>query len=184
MYSQYRSVNVALCLELRPERRRSQAQPIREPDDGTLHGRDHADGGTQRAGAHGRSSNLGQMLSRLCIEQQIPLVNIVRKPDQEAMLRALVPSTSANSTSAGFMAELTGALTATGATLAFDAIGGGRLASQILTAWKPPLAPPRAATADTGRAVYKQVYIYGSLDRGPTELTRSYGTAWASAGGC
>ena len=70
------------------------------------------------------------MLSRRCIEQQIPLVNIVRKPDQEAMLRAAGAVHVCNSTSAGFMAELTGALQATGATLAFDAIGGGRLASQ------------------------------------------------------
>ena len=73
------------------------------------------------------------MLSRLCTGQQIPLVNIVRKPEQEAMLRTAGAVHVCNSTSAGFMAELTGALQATGATLAFDAIGGGRLASQILT---------------------------------------------------
>ena len=97
------------------------------------------------------ASNLGQMLNRVCIEQQIPLVNIVRKPDQEAMLRAAGAVHVCNSTSAGFMAELIDALKATSATLAFDAIGGGRLASQILAGMEAVGAPPRAATAGTGR---------------------------------
>jgi hypothetical protein len=128
------------------------------------------------------ASNLGQMLNRFCIEQQIPLVNIVRKPDQEAMLRAAGAVHVCNSTSAGFMAELTGALKATGATLAFDAIGGGRLASQILTGMEAAASAAAGGYSRYGSAVHKQVYIYGSLDRGPTELTRSYGTAWGIGG--
>jgi hypothetical protein len=118
------------------------------------------------------------MLNRLCIEQQIPLVNIVRKPDQEATLRAAGAVHVCNSTSAGFMAELTGALKATGATLAFDAIGGGRLAGQILTGMEAAASAAAGGYSRYGSAVHKQVYIYGSLDRGPTELTRSYGMAW------
>ena len=185
MYSQYRPVNVAVCLELPAgataiEGAASFVNPM------TVLGMVE----TMRMENHGAlvhtaaASNLGQMLSRLCTGQKIPLVNIVRKPDQEAMLRAAGAVHVCNSTSTGFMAELTGALKATGATLAFDAIGGGRLASQILTGMEA------AATAAAGgggysrygSAVHKQVYIYGSLDRGPTELTRSYGTAWGIGG--
>ena len=182
MYSQYRPVNVALCLELPAgataiEGAASFVNPM------TVLGMAE----TMRMENHSAlvhtaaASNLGQMLNRLCIEQQIPLVNIVRKPDQEAMLRAAGAVHVCNSTS-GFMAELTGALTATGATLAFDAIGGGRLASQILTGMEAAASAAAGGYSRYGSAVHKQVYIYGSLDRGPTELTRSYGTAWGIGG--
>src|SRR5438270_10979169 len=123
------------------------------------------------------------MLNRLCIEQQIPLVNNVRKPDQEAMLRAAGAVHVCNSASDGFMAELAGALSATGATLAFDAIGGGRLASQILTGMEAAASAAAGGYSRYGSAVHKQVYIHGSLDRGPTELIRSYGAAWGIGGG-
>jgi hypothetical protein len=122
------------------------------------------------------------MLNRLCIEQQIPLVNIVRRPEQEAMLRAAGAVHVCNSTSAGFMAELTGALKETGATLAFDAIGGGPLASQILTGMEAAAIAAAGGYSRYGSTVHKQVYIYGSLDRGPTELARSYGMAWGVGG--
>src|SRR5438046_2479612 len=183
MYSQYRAVNVALCLELPAgataiEGAASFVNPM------TVLGMVE----TMRMENHSAlvhtaaASNLGQMLSRLCIEQQIPLVNIVRKPGQEAMLRAAGAGCVCNSASAGFMAELTGALKATGATLAFDAIGGGRLASQILTGMEAAASAAAGDYSRYGSAVHKQVYIYGSLDRGPTELTRSYGAAWGIGG--
>ena len=98
------------------------------------------------------------------------------------MLRAAGAVHVCNSTSAGFMAELTGALQATGATLAFDAIGGGPLASQILTGMEAAATAAAGGYSRYGSAVHKQVYIYGSLDRGPTELTRSYGMAWGIGG--
>jgi len=183
MYSQYRPVNVALCLELPAgataiEGAASFVNPMTVLGMvETMRMENH------RALVHtAAASNLGQMLNRLCIEQQIPLVNIVRKPDQEAMLRAAGAVHVCNSTSAGFTAELTGALTATGATLAFDAIGGGRLASQILAGMEAAASAAAGGYSRYGSAVYKQVYIYGSLDRGPTELTRSYGTAWGIGG--
>jgi NADPH:quinone reductase len=182
MYSQYRSVNVALCLELPAgataiEGAASFVNPM------TVLGMVE----TMRMENHSAlvhtaaASNLGQMLSRLCIEQQVPLVNIVRKPDQEAALRAAGAVHVCNSTSARFMAELIDALKATGATLAFDAIGGGRLASQILTGMEAA-ASAAGGYSTYGSAVHKQVYIYGSLDRGPTELTRNYGMAWGIGG--
>ena len=184
MYSQYRPVNVALCLELPAGATAIQgAASFVNPM--TVLGMVE----TMRMENHSAlvhtaaASNLGQMLNRLCIEQQVPLVNIVRKPDQEAMLRAAGAVHVCNSTSAGFMAELTGALEATGATLAFDAIGGGRLASQILTGMEAAAtAAAGGGYSRYGSAVHKQVYIYGSLDRGPTELIRSYGTAWGIGG--
>ena len=126
------------------------------------------------------ASNLGQMLVRLCAEEQIPLVNIVRRPEQAELLRSLGATLVCDSSSAAFMTELTSAVAEAGATLAFDAVGGGRLASQILTCME-------AAVSGTGYSRYgssvpKQVYIYGSLDRGPTELARSFGMAWGVGG--
>jgi NADPH:quinone reductase-like Zn-dependent oxidoreductase len=182
MYAQYQPVNVALCLELPAgataiEGAASFVNPM------TVLGMVE----TMRMENHGAlvhtaaASNLGQMLNRLCIEQQIPLVNIVRKPDQEAMLRAAGAVHVCNSTSTSFMAELIDALKVTGATLAFDAIGGGRLASQILTGMEAAAAAA-GGYSRYGSTVHKQVYIYGSLDRGPTELTRSYGMAWGIGG--
>jgi NADPH2:quinone reductase len=182
MYSQYRPVNVALCLELPAgataiDGAASFVNPM------TVLGMVE----TMRMENHSAlvhtaaASNLGQMLNRVCIQQQIPLVNIVRKPEQEAMLRAAGAVHVCNSASAGFMDELTEALRATGATLAFDAIGGGRLASQILTSMEA-VAGAAGPYSRYGSAVHKQVYIYGSLDRGPTELTRNYGLAWGIGG--
>jgi NADPH:quinone reductase len=128
------------------------------------------------------ASNLGQMLNRFCLEEKIPLVNIVRKPEQEALLRTAGASYVCNSASPHFMTELIDALTATGATLAFDAIGGGPLASQILTAMEAVATGAAGSYSRYGSTVHKQVYLYGSLDRGPTELARSYGMAWGIGG--
>ena len=183
MYAQYRPVPVARCLELPAGATAVQgAASFVNPMTalgmaGTLRMEHH------RALVHtAAASNLGQMLSRVCVERQIPLVNVVRKPGQEAMLRAAGAVHVCDSTSAGFLAELTGALKATGATLAFDAIGGGRLASQILTGMEAAATAAAGGYSRYGSAVPKQVCIYGSLDRGPTELTRGYGTAWGIGG--
>ena len=183
MYSQYRPVNVALCLELPAgataiEGAASFVNPMTVLGMvDTMRMENHSALVHTAAG-----SNLGQMLNRLCIEQQIPLVNIVRKPEQEAMLRAAGAVHVCNSTSDGFMAKLIDGLKATGATLAFDAIGGGPLASQILTGMEAVASAAAGSYSRYGSTVHKQVYIYGSLDRGPTELTRSYGVAWGIGG--
>ncbi len=183
MYSQYRPVNVALCLELPAaatavEGAASFVNPMTVLGMvETMRMEDHS------ALVHtAAASSLGQMLSRLCAERQIPLVNIVRSPGQEAMLRAAGAVHVCNSASADFTAKLTSALKATGATLAFDAVGGGRLASQILTGMEAAASAAADGYSRYGSAVHKQVYIYGSLDRGPTELYRSYGMAWGIGG--
>jgi NADPH2:quinone reductase len=112
----------------------------------------------------------------------VPLVNIVRSPEQEKSLEAAGARHICNSGSPDFMELLIEALMATSATLAFDAVGGGKLASQILTAMEAAANAGAAAYSRYGSTTHKQVYIYGGLDRGPTELTRSYGMAWGVGG--
>ncbi len=127
------------------------------------------------------ASNLGQMLVRLCRAEGIDLVNVVRRPEQAALLRALGAKFVVDSSAPSFMDELVAAISTTGATLAFDATGGGRLASQILTAMEAALSA-NAEFSRYGSSTHKQVYIYGGLDRSPTELTRSFGMAWGVGG--
>ena len=128
------------------------------------------------------ASNLGQMLSRLCANEGIGLVNIVRSAAQEKILRDLGARHVCNSGAPSFAEDLLGALVETKATLAFDAIGGGRLASQILTSMEVAANRNAPAYSRYGSNTHKQLYIYGALDTGPTELTRSYGFAWGVGG--
>ena len=183
MYAQYRTVRAADCLLL--------------PDGATA-----ADGAscfvnpltalgmveTMKREGHtalvhtAAASNLGQMLNRICIADGVDLVNIVRSPEQGALLADLGARYICDSSGPNFNEQLVEALTATGATLAFDAIGGGRLAGQILTAME--IAANRTAKAYSryGSTTHKQVYIYGGLDTGPTEFNRSFGMAWGIGG--
>ncbi len=128
------------------------------------------------------ASNLGQMLNRVCINDGIHLVNIVRKPEQEQLLRELGARHVANSSSEDFMDRLTDLLAETGATIAFDATGGGKLASQILSAMEAAAVRNMGEYNRYGSDVYKQVYIYGGLDRSPTTLTRNFGFSWGLGG--
>lgn len=128
------------------------------------------------------ASNLGQMLQKICLADGVELVNIVRKQEQEDLLRKIGAKHVCNSSSDRFLDNLTDALAATGATIAFDATGGGRLASQILASMEAAASRNASEFSRYGSAVHKQVYIYGGLDRGPTELNRSYGMAWGIGG--
>ena len=128
------------------------------------------------------ASNLGQMLQRVCVADGIPLVNIVRKPEQEKILRDLGATHVVNSSSPTFMDDLVDACSETGATLGFDAIGGGRIAGQILTAIEQAALRKATSYSRYGSSVHKQVYIYGGLDRGPTEFVRAFGLSWGLGG--
>jgi len=128
------------------------------------------------------ASNLGQMLNRICIKDDVALVNIVRKPEQEAMLRAAGAKHVCNATSPTFMADLTQSLVDTGATLGFDATGGGKLAGQILTCMEAALNKTAKEYSRYGSTTHKQVYLYGGLDTGPTEFNRNFGMAWGIGG--
>lgn len=128
------------------------------------------------------ASNLGQMLNKICIKDGIALVNIVRSAEQAKILHDIGAKYVVDSTSPNFQQELTQALIETGATIAFDAIGGGKLASQILSGMEAAANARGGAYSRYGSSVFKQVYIYGSLDPSPSELARNYGLSWALGG--
>lgn len=182
-YRKYLRANVQSCLELEPgttavEGASSFVNPLTSL---TMVETMRAEG--HKAIVHAAAaSNLGQMLNRICIADGIDLVNIVRKPEQEALLREQGAKYVVNSSSDSFMADLTQALIETGATIAFDPIGGGRLASDILACMEAAVSRNMTEYSVYGSDVYKQVYIYGGLDRGPITLNRSFGFAWGVNG--
>ena len=183
MYSQYRCVPLEQCLPL----------PV---------GATPADGAssfvnpltalgmveTMRSEGHtalvhtAAASNLGQMLNRVCREDKIALVNIVRNGSQVDLLRGMGAAHVCDSSSETFLQDLIEALTATGATIAFDAIGGGKLAGQILMCMEAALLKKATQYSRYGSTVHKQVYVYGGLGQGPIELNRSFGMAWGVGG--
>ncbi|HZR77168.1 zinc-binding dehydrogenase [Bradyrhizobium sp.] len=128
------------------------------------------------------ASNLGQMLNKICLKDGVDLVNIVRSSEQADILRKIGAKYVVDSKSPTFMNDLTEALSETGATIAFDAIGGGKLAGQILTCMEAAINKTAKVYSRYGSNVHKQVYIYGMLDPGPTELTRSFGMIWGVGG--
>jgi len=183
MYAQYRSVKAAQCLVLPPGPTAAEGascfvNPL------TALGMVE----TMRREGHSAlvhtaaASNLGQMLNRLCIEDRIGLVNIVRSAQQEQILREQGAKKVCNSSAPTFMKDLTEAIVATGATLAFDAIGGGTLAGQILGCMEIALLRSANEYQRYGSTTHKQVYVYGALDTGPTVLKRNYGAAWGVGG--
>jgi NADPH:quinone reductase-like Zn-dependent oxidoreductase len=182
MYSRYRVVPADLCLLL-PEDARAEdgAASFVNPMTALAMVETMREEG-HRAMVHtAAASSLGLMLNRLCIAEGIPLVCVVRSPQQAAILREAGAAQVVDSSSGDFEAGLIEAIRETGATLAFDAIGGGDLADRILHAME------RAISAGTGysrygSAVHKQVYLYGMLDRSPTVINRTYGMAWGVGG--
>jgi len=128
------------------------------------------------------ASNLGQMLNKICLKDGVGLVNIVRSAEQAAILHKIGAKHVVDSTAPTFMEDLTNALVETGATLAFDAIGGGKLAGQILTCMEAAINKTAKVYSRYGSNVHKQVYIYGGLDLRPTELNRAFGMTWGVGG--
>lgn len=183
MYTQYRCIDAAQCMAL-PEGATAAEGASSFVNPLTALGMVE----TMRREGHkalvhtAAASNLGQMLNRICIKDGIPLVNIVRKKEQEDILRAIGAKYVCNATSPTFVQDLTDALTATGATLAFDATGGGKLAGQILNCMEAALLRNATEYSRYGTMTHKQVYIYGGLDRGPTEFTRGFGMSWGMGG--
>ena len=128
------------------------------------------------------ASNLGQMLNKICLKDGIGLVNIVRSKEQADILHKIGAKHVVDSTAPTFMDDLTNALVETGATIAFDAIGGGKLAGQILTCMEIAANKTAKVYSRYGSSVHKQVYVYGSLDPRPIELNRAFGMAWGVGG--
>jgi NADPH2:quinone reductase len=183
MYSQYRAIKAVQCLALPPGTKPAEGASCFVNPLTSLGMVETMRRENHKALVHtAAASNLGQMLNRICIKDGVDLVNIVRKPEQEKLLRDLGAKYVVNSSSPTFMDDLTNALVATGATIAFDAIGGGRLAGQILTAMEAAANKTAKEYSRYGSTVYKQVYIYGGLDRGPTEIARNFGMTWGVGG--
>jgi NADPH2:quinone reductase len=183
MYSQYRSVPVEQCLVLPAgatpaDGASSFVNPL------TALGMVEA----MRREGHtalvhtAAASNLGQMLNRICRQDRIALVNIVRSPVQVELLRAQGAAHVCDSSAPTFMHDLIEALSATGATLGFDAIGGGKLAGQILSCMEAALVKKTTQYSRYGSATHKQVYVYGGLGVGPIEISRNVGMAWGVGG--
>ena len=183
MYSQYRCAKAAQCLPLPPDTTAAEGaacfvNPL------TALGMVE----TMRREGHtalvhtAAASNLGQMLNRVCLKDGIGLVNVVRSEQHEQVLREQGAKHVCNSTAATFLKDLTEAIVATGATLAFDAIGGGPLAGQILGCMEAALMRSAGEYQRYGSTTHKQVYIYGMLDTGPTLLKRNFGAAWGVGG--
>ena len=183
MYSQYRVVKVRQCLVLAKGTTAAQAascfvNPL------TALGMTE----TMRREGHtalvhtAAASNLGQMLNRICIKDGIGLVSIVRSAEQEAVLRAQGATHVCNSASETFSEDLTEALVKTGATIAFDATGGGTLASTILSCMEAALNRTAKEYSRYGTTIHKQVYLYGNLDTRPTEIYRNVGMYWSVGG--
>jgi NADPH:quinone reductase len=128
------------------------------------------------------ASNLGQMLNKICIKDGIALVNIVRNKEQAEILHKIGAKYVVDSTSPSFLSDLTNALVETGATIAFDAIGGGKLAGDILNSMEVAISKTAKEYSRYGSNVHKQVYIYGSLDTRSIELPRGFGMAWGVGG--
>jgi NADPH:quinone reductase len=183
MYTQYRAIDASACLVL-PEGTTARDGASSFVNPMTALGMTET---MRREGHSGlvhtaAASNLGQMLVKLCQKDGIPLVNIVRRPEQEQLLKSLGASYVCNSASPSFSTDLVEALKATSATLAFDATGGGTLASQILNGMEEAANSTAAEYSRYGSNVHKQVYIYGALDTSPTVLTRNFGMAWGIGG--
>ena len=183
MYSQYRTVKVKQCLVLAPDTTAREAascfvNPL------TALGMTE----TMRREGHtalihtAAASNLGQMLNRICLADGIPLVCVVRSAEQASLLRGQGAQHVVDSSQPDFTDRLTEALVSTGATIAFDAIGGGRLASTLLTCMEAALSRKAGEYSRYGTTVHKQVYIYGGLDIGPTEVQRNVGMYWSIGG--
>lgn len=183
MYSQFRTLPAQMCMEL--------------PD-----GTDPKDGAScfvnpltalgfvetvKREGHVGlvhtaAASNLGQMLNRICLADGMPLINIVRSEAQMDLLKGQGAKYVLDSTSATFMDDLTAALVETGITCAFDAIGGGKLGSLLMSAMEAAAVKRMKEYSRYGSDTFKQLYIYGALDMSPTILTRSFGFSWSVSG--
>ncbi|WP_374587719.1 zinc-binding dehydrogenase [Novosphingobium sp.] len=127
------------------------------------------------------ASNLGQMLVKICQEDGIPLVNVVRSDAQVKLLKDLGATHVLNMTDADYMPKLIDAIAETKAMIGFDPIGGGTVASQFLTAMEAA-ASRGAAFSRYGSSEAKKVYIYGALDLGPTILNRAFGLTWDLGG--
>ncbi len=183
MYADYRTIKLMNCLPLPDGVRAKQgASCFVNPLTALSFVETMRDEGHTAIVNTAAASNLGQMLVRLCAAEGIELVSIVRKAEQEAILQAVGAKHILNSEAEDFLSALTTKLIETDATLAFDAIGGGKMAGQILSCMEQAQVSKMTEYSVYGSTRHKQVYIYGMLNAAPTELPRNTGFAWDVGG--
>ena len=186
MYSQYRCVPAASCLVMNDGTTSEQAASSFVNPLTALAFVETMKMENHTAIVHtAAASNLGQMLVKICADDGVPLVNIVRKQEQVDILKGLGAKYVCNTSDPDFMDDLVNALVETGATLGFDATGGGNngeLPGQILAAMEIAANKTAKEYSRYGSDTYKQVYIYGGLDRQPTLLKRAFGMSWGRGG--
>lgn len=183
MYAEYRRLKVNQCLVLHPGTTSKQGASCFVNPLTALGMVDTMRMEGHKALVHtAAASNLGQMLQKICLKDGVDLVNVVRKPEQVKILRDIGAKYVVDSSSPTFMDELTEALAATDATIAFDATGGGNLASNLLSAMEVAQARKGGEFNRYGSSTHKQVYIYGGLERSTTTLSRNFGMAWGLGG--
>jgi len=183
MYAEYRRLKVNQCLVLHPGTTSRQGASCFVNPLTALGMVDTMRMEGHKALVHtAAASNLGQMLQKICLKDGVDLVNVVRKPEQAKILRDIGAKYVVDSSSPTFMDELTEALAATDATIAFDATGGGNLASNLLSAMEVAQARKGGDFNRYGSSTHKQVYIYGGLERSTTTLSRNFGMAWGLGG--
>ncbi len=182
-YRQYHCVNVKSCIEMKDGTTATEAASSFVNPLTSL-----AMVETMRAEGHkaiihaAAASSLGQMLNRICMADGIDLINIVRKEEQEKLLRDMGAKYVVNSSSESFTEDLTAAIIETGATISFDPVGGGKLSSDILNCMEAAITHDVEEYSVYGSNTFKQAYIYGALDRGPITLNRNFGFAWGVNG--
>ncbi|MDA7851215.1 zinc-binding dehydrogenase [Gammaproteobacteria bacterium] len=186
MYSQYRCVPAASCLVMNDGTSSSEAASSFVNPLTALAFIETMKMENHTAIVHtAAASNLGQMLVKICKADSVPLVNIVRKQEQVDILKNIGAEHICNTSDPDFMETLVTALIATGATLGFDATGGGNggeLPGQILAAMEIAANKTAKEYSRYGSDTYKQVYIYGGLDQSPTILKRAFGMSWGLGG--
>ncbi len=128
------------------------------------------------------ASNLGQMLNRICVEDGMKLVNIVRKDEHVQLLKSQGAQYVVNSSADTYMADLRAAIKETGAFLGFDPIGGGQASDGVLKAMEQVASSQMSEFSRYGSNQDKKMYMYGRLDLSPTILTPSYGLQWSVSG--
>ena len=183
MYSQYRVVDASSALPL-PEgttAAEGAAAFVNPLTSLGMVGTLRRDGGSALVHT-AAASNLGQMLVKVCRADNIPLVNVVRRPEQVELLRGIGAENVVDTSAPSFVSDLAEAVAATGATVGFDALGGGPLTGQILVAMEKAASRAAGTYSPYGSSVHKQVYVYGGLDPRPLEIDRSIGLAWGVSG--
>ncbi|MBX7541125.1 zinc-binding dehydrogenase [Qipengyuania sphaerica] len=181
-FSQYAIADAAMCLPLGDHSSETGASSFVNPMT-ALGFVENAKMDGQKAILHTvGASNLGQMLNRICLEDGMDLVNIVRKPDQADLLKSQGAKHVVNSSDDDFMDQLRGAIAETGAFYGFDPIGGGQMVDSCFKAMEQVAVSQMSEYSRYGSNQAKRMFIYGRLDFGPTILTPAYGFGWTLSG--